>query len=284
MRISDWMLGWSAGPEDGKAGSDPDPDGYSVTVDGGTPYTLAPNETLTLAGFPAGDHTVLLDASTVAVNCTVNSTNPQTVTVPQGGTGTATFAVSCVPLEGDLDVTTSTTGSDLDADGYTFSVDGGAAQAIGINETITLTGLSEGDHSVLLDASTIAANCTLNSTNPQTVSVPFGGTGTATFDVSCDPVAQGQLQVGTIKVSGGPHTDPDGVTITATPLAGGTPVSITGLAINASHTFSGLSAGSWSVSLSSLSANCRLESANPVNVSVSGGGLATHLFSIHCNR
>jgi hypothetical protein len=60
------------------------------------------------------------------------------------------------PTTGSIAVTTTTTGSDLDADGYTVSVDGGAAQAIGINETKTVSQVSTGSRSVTLGG--VAAN------------------------------------------------------------------------------------------------------------------------------
>src|SRR5256886_5124812 len=73
--------------------------------------------------------TLFRSLSGVAGNCTVGGANPRTVAVPSGGTISTTFSVSCAPTgggTGSLTVTTSTTGSDLDPDGYTVTLDGAA--------------------------------------------------------------------------------------------------------------------------------------------------------------
>src|SRR5213078_4089542 len=116
------------------SGSDLDPDGYTVTVDGGTSQSIGTNGVATFIGLAAGDHTVLL--SGVARNCTVSGSNPRTVSLLAGLVGATTFSVTCVvqPTTGDLSVTTATSGAsgDLDPDGYTATLDGTTSRAIGI--------------------------------------------------------------------------------------------------------------------------------------------------------
>src|SRR5205807_2638438 len=108
-----------------------------------------------------------------------------TVSVPAGGTVTAAFAVSCAATTtGNLTVSTSTSGSSLDPDGYTVTVDGGSPQAIGINASVSYPNLSAGGHSVAISG--VAANCTVSGGTSRTVSVPSGGTATTTFSVSCN--------------------------------------------------------------------------------------------------
>jgi hypothetical protein len=87
------------------------------------------------------------------------------------------------PTTGDLTVSAATTGSNLDPDGYTVTVGGGSSQGIGITGSVTFTGLAAGNHSVQLTG--IAGNCTVSGPNPQTVSVPGGGTARASWAVSC---------------------------------------------------------------------------------------------------
>jgi len=72
-----------------------DLDGYTVTVDGSQTRAVASNGSVTFTGLPAGSHSVTL--SGVAVNCTVNGSNPRSVDVPSGATASTTYAVSCVP-------------------------------------------------------------------------------------------------------------------------------------------------------------------------------------------
>src|SRR5437667_960767 len=178
-------------------GSDLDPDGYTVTVDGSQSKAIVTNGSVTFSGLSAGDHTVAL--SGVAGNCSVSGTNPETVSVPAGGTSSTTFSVSCGGTTGGLAVTTSTTGSNLDPDGYAVTVDGSQSQAIAMNGSVAFSGLSAGDHTVALSG--VAGNCSVSGANPQTVSVPAGGTASTTFSVSCSTTppaleASGQGQIG----------------------------------------------------------------------------------------
>ncbi|PYP61567.1 MAG: hypothetical protein DMD37_13155, partial [Gemmatimonadetes bacterium] len=165
-------------------GSNLDPDGYTVAVDGGPGQAIGINGSLSFTNLAAGSHSVTL--SGVAANCTVSGGNSQTVSVPSGGTATAAFTVSCSAATGNLTVTTSTSGSSLDPDGYTVTVDGGSPQVIGINASTSYPGLSASSHTVAISG--VAANCTVSGGNSQTVSVPAGGTVTAPFSITCTAV------------------------------------------------------------------------------------------------
>jgi hypothetical protein len=89
-----------------------------------------------------------------------------------------------VPTTGDLEVAASTTGEDLDPDGYTVTVDGAQTQRVPTNDRVTFAGLAAGGHEVLLDD--VADNCTVSGANPRTVNVPAGETASTTFDVTCE--------------------------------------------------------------------------------------------------
>jgi glucose/arabinose dehydrogenase len=156
------------------------PSGYTVTVDGSQSRAIGTNSSVTFTDVAAGSHSVAL--TNVAANCTLNSANPQTVTVPSGGTVTASFSASCTTPPGSLRVTTSTSGSSQPS-GYTVTLDGSQSQAIGTNSSITFTDVAAGSHSVAL--TDVAAKCTVSGANPQTVTVPSGGTVTASFLASC---------------------------------------------------------------------------------------------------
>src|SRR5207247_3689689 len=129
---------------------------------------------VTFTGLSVGDHTVQL--SGVAVNCSVTAPNPRTVTVTAGATAPTAFAVTCATPTGSLRVTTSTTGSSLDGDGYTVTVDGSTSQPIASNNStgVTFSGLPTGDHPVELTG--VATNCTDAGQNPLTTPVPTGAT------------------------------------------------------------------------------------------------------------
>jgi hypothetical protein len=250
-------------------GSNLDSDGYTATVDGATSQAIASNGSVTFSNLTAGSHSVVL--SGVATNCTVSGGNTQTVNVPSGGTVTAAFSVSCGATTGNLTVTASTTGSNLDPDGYTATVDGSASKAVATNGSVTFTGLAAGSHSVVLSG--VATNCTVSGGNTQTVNVPSGGTGTATFSVTCTALA-GNLTVSASTTGSG--LDPDGYTAT---VDGSTSKAV---ATNGSVTFTGLTAGSHTVVLSGVAANCTVSGGTSRTVTVPSGGTATVSYAVTC--
>ncbi len=117
-------------------GTELDTNGYSVSVDGGAGRDISVNGTMTLAGLSAGSHSVLLAG--LASNCgIVAASNPRTAHVVAGATAQVAFSVACIATTGSLTVTISTTGTDLDPDGYSLSVDGGVGQAVAVNGAVT---------------------------------------------------------------------------------------------------------------------------------------------------
>src|SRR5439155_7558 len=137
-------------------GVDLDADGYTVLVDGsGQP--VATNGSVTFTGLATGNHSVALSGA--AQNCTVSGANPQSGTVMAGGMTSVTFSLSCAPIgsgSGGLTVTTSTTGYNLDPDGYTVTIDGTNSQPIATNGNVTFTAPA-GANPVALSG--VAANC-----------------------------------------------------------------------------------------------------------------------------
>ncbi|HXG70845.1 MAG TPA: hypothetical protein VNJ04_09575, partial [Gemmatimonadaceae bacterium] len=70
-----------------------DPNGYTISVDGGTNQTIASNGAVVFGGLAVGEHTVGLGE--LAGNCTVSGANPQNVRVTGVDTVTAFFQVAC---------------------------------------------------------------------------------------------------------------------------------------------------------------------------------------------
>src|SRR5207248_1436235 len=256
----------------GTSGSNIDADGYTVTADGNASKSVGTNGPVTFTGLSAASHTVVL--SGVASNCSVSGGPSRTVSVPAGGTASTSFSVSCTAPTGNLTVITGTSGSTIDADGHTVSVDGDASEASGTNGSVTSTGLSAARHTGLLSGA--ASNCSVTGGMSRTVSVPAGGTASTSFSVSCTapPPETGNLTV-TASTTGS-NLDPDGYTAT---VDGGASQSV---GTNGSVTFTGLSAGSHSVALSGLAANCSVSGANPQTVTVPSGGTATATFAVSC--
>src|SRR5205823_5727937 len=175
-----------------------------------------------------------------------------------GATSDSSFDITAAPpTTGNLTVSTTTTGDNLDPDGYTFAVDGGTPQPIGINATIPLTGIPTGSRTV--DLAGVAANCTVTGGASQTVTVPPGGSATAAFTITCTQLT-GSVTVTTSTSGGTP--DSNGYTVTVT--GGGSKA----IGTNDSVTFSGLATGSHTVTLSGIQSNCSVSggASRPVTV------------------
>ena len=260
------------------ASGDVDPDGYTVTLDGGTSRAVGDNETTTFSGLAPGSHTVVL--SGVAANCSVNGGTSRTVSVTAGNTASTSYAVNCAPTgptTGSLSVATATSGAsgDVDPDGYTVTLDGATSRAIGDNETTTFSGLAPGSHTVVLSG--VAANCSVSGGTSRTVSVTAGSTASTSYSVSCAPTSggTGSLTVTTATSGASGDLDPDGYTIT---IDGSFSQPI---GTNASVTFTGPS-GDHTLALSGVASNCTVGGANPRTVTVPSGGTATTTFSVSC--
>src|SRR5437773_921536 len=239
-------------------GADPDADGYAVTLDGAAPQTVGVNATLLLRDLGTGSHTVAL--SGLAANCTASGENPRGVTVRAGDTVQVAFAVVCVAVTGTIEITTATSGADIDPDGYTIQVDAGTAQALAVNGTIRFEGLQGGSHTVTLAGA--ATNCPVAADNPRTVSVTTGAvkrdTARTTFQVTC---------VATTAASG-VDLDPNGY---ALQIDGGSLRLLLGAG---TVTVDGLAGGDHSVVLSGAAGNCTVAGDNPRTLHVITGGAA----------
>jgi M6 family metalloprotease-like protein len=91
------------------------------------------------------------------------------------------------PASGTLQVTTSTTGHDIDPAGYLISIGGVPGPAIGINSSVIIPDLASGAHEVALAG--IAGNCTVAGNNPRTVVVGAGASATAAFVIDCQAIS-----------------------------------------------------------------------------------------------
>jgi hypothetical protein len=161
------------------SGTEPDSDGYSVSLDtlGGVP--IAANGNVLLTADP-GDHTVELAG--VSPNCGVDGGVRQSVPVTAGDTAAVGFAVTCSATAGGLRVRVTTTG-DLPDDSYLLTLDQGAPQPVAANADLTLTALALGDH--VLALSDIAQNCSVTGANPRSATVTAGDPVEVSFEVSC---------------------------------------------------------------------------------------------------
>jgi Big-like domain-containing protein len=87
---------------------------------------------------------------------------------------------------GSLTVTSSTSGTSPDPDGYMITIDGSERGPLGSNAVVTVAGLPEGSHLVGLNG--VAGNCTVQGANPSAVTVPASSTVQIAFAVLCRPI------------------------------------------------------------------------------------------------
>ena len=255
------------------SGVELDPDGYTVAIDGQAPQPIGANATLITEDLPAGQHTVEL--SGIADNCTVGGENPQPVSVVAGSTATVAFVITCSPLAGLVQIVTTTTGSDIDPDGFALLFDGTDRGPIGANATSSVTDATPGTHTIGLTG--IAANCQISGENPRAIEVGAGGTAQVAFALACTAVGAttGSIQVATTTTGAG--TDPDGFAL----LFDGADQGPIGL--NATSSVAGLPAGSHTIGLTGVAGNCQVAGDNPRAVTVPAGGTAQVAFAITCS-
>jgi hypothetical protein len=170
-------------------GQELDADGYRLVVDegpGGPPnvYPIGINDSRTLLDVGPGLLTLLLEH--VATNCIVSAPNPRQALLLLHDSINTTFEVVCHPTVGSLTVTTVTTGSDLDANGYTVALDGLVTRPMGLNASETFNGVAVGTHTVTLGD--VAPNCTVVTGAQRTVTLPFGGSASVAYAIVCNAV------------------------------------------------------------------------------------------------
>lgn len=102
------------------------------------------------------------------------------------------FSNTACPQAGNLQVTSATTGVDLDPSGYTITLaavtERGLLQitssSVAVNGTVTIARLRAGDYyQVTLGG--VASNCDLNGPNPQSTTLVNASTATVRYEVTC---------------------------------------------------------------------------------------------------
>jgi Tol biopolymer transport system component len=260
-------------------GGDPDANGYTAMVDGVRRADVGAGAAVSIAGVGVGGHVISL--GDVASNCTVRAPHPVTANVVFNQTVDVAFAIQCVGT-GNLEVTVTTTGVELDPDGYTVNVYGYTAsfsenRPIGPNGSVVFSGLRPtADYHVTLHG--LSANCRISGSATQTVAVTEGNTTRVAYAVSCG--ATGSLEV--IVATTGVDLDPDGYAVNA--YAPSVPYSQTlSVAPNGSVTFSGIpAAADYHVSLQGLSVNCSIVGSPTQTVAVVGSTTTRVAFTVSC--
>ena len=189
------------------SGDDLDPDGYQVAL-GSQSRSIGANASVTFSNLSAGT-SFNVTLSGVAGNCAVAGGNSQmSGQVRSNQTIQVSFSISCSALTGSLQVTTATSGSGTDVDGYVVTV-GGTNRSMDMNDTVIFNALSPGDYDVQLGE--LDAQCLVSGTNPLTVTVQAGATASAAFAVQCEAPPVGPIVFSTTRGGGGlMAVEPDG--------------------------------------------------------------------------
>ena len=229
---------------------------------------------VTINGMIPGNYTVRLEG--MAVNCQITSGNPRVVTVVSNVATVAAFSMQCGARVGSVRFTASTTGTEVDPDGYTATVIGGPSGAIAVNGTATIANVREGLRSVTLGG--VAPNCAIAGPDTIDATVIYGSTTDVAFSVQCQPAGRLQVTVAT----GGTSLDPTGYLVAiGAPSIGFThrlPVAPNGSAI-----FSQLiPAPDYIVTLEDVAVNCAFVGARSDTVSVVADATASVAFDLTC--
>jgi hypothetical protein len=177
-----------------------------------------------------------------------------------------------VSSDGRILVVISSSGSGIDDDGFTILVDGSATGFQVVGGSVTLTGLSQGQHSVRLSG--LADNCVVVGANPVTAVVGADGTARVSFTVHCDRATTGALSI-TVTTLGEP-ADTDGYLLAVG--EGG----VRNIANNATEKFVGLPPGTHLVLLKNLLQGCVLDGGNPQSALVVVGETRAMALVVRC--
>jgi hypothetical protein len=174
---------------------------------------------------------------------------------------------TATPQTATLSVHVNVTGTSMDTiftvtvDGnYTYTVTTGQDASFQVSDTI---------HSLTLGG--VAANCKVQSPNPQSIQIALGGTATLSFDVTC--TTNGEVAVTTSTT--GQNQD-DQYT-----LAFNTDYYTVPVGPQQTLTVS-LPVGTYSLALTDVAANCTVQGANPVSVDLVQDSVTTVLFQVAC--
>jgi probable HAF family extracellular repeat protein len=177
------------------AGAEPDADGYTVQLDSEPAQSIAVAATVQNNNVAPGTHTVHL--ADLAPNCTVAAGNQRAVTVTAGETTTVTFEVTCNTTTGSVQVSSATSGSSSDPDGYIVDLDGIERGVLGPTDELSLDRVAPGGHTVTLGG--LAPNCSVEGENPRRIAVTASQQSTASFAVRCVIVpAYRMIDLGTL--------------------------------------------------------------------------------------
>jgi len=191
---------------------------------------------------------------------------------------TACATTAAPPVQpGSIRITTTTSGFDLDVNGYLFAVDGVAGQLIGTNAAVTVPDLAAGGHTVTLYG--VASNCSVEGANPRAVSVAGGGTTEVAFSVVCGSGPTIELST----VTTGANLDADGYGVMLwMRITGGRMLAASGgVPAKGSVRFFGLTTGEYDMEVNGIAGNCMQSNLLP-SIDLTFGGTVSVALNVVC--
>ena len=172
---------------------------------------------------------------------------------------------------GALSVSVTTSGDLPDPDGYAITINDRPSQAIGVNGTLSVQGLTAGSYTVTLSG--MSDQCFSSGADPVVVTVEGGATSTARFTVSC-PAGGSRVAVEVIVSGADPDTNGYMLKIgESAPLH---------LFPQGTTTVPSGTIGTLPLVLGDIAANCTPDPTNPTSVTVVAGQTAHVTFKLAC--
>src|SRR5438876_7685355 len=162
---------------------------WGVSIDGASPHNVssADSGSFLLDGLTIGEHHIII--SSLPAICTSGS-NDRAVTVSNVDTARVQIAVRCRSSKAILKVTTASTGSPLDPDGYVLLVGTSTSELAAANTGSLFLSVSAG--SLKLTMKDIEPNCAMTD-SVRTITVGPGDTLTVPFVATCGPYPIGTI-------------------------------------------------------------------------------------------
>jgi len=195
-----------------------------------------------------------------------------------------TFTTSTTVSAGTIEISVSTSGSDLDADGYQgYATGQNSFRWVNLpaNGRGTITGVAPGKFAVGIQF--LARNCTIVGPPWQKVTVTAGETTSVTFEVRC--VSTGSLSVRAVTT--GVELDADGYHVIDASLRGDFAHWSTGIiATVPSNGIAGAShlpPGNYQILIESIAPNCKTAVPSPRNVTITAGVETSLDVQVNCD-
>ncbi len=171
-------------------GTSLDSNGYRVFLNDRPHHYVGPNDRVLIPNIPTGAYRVSL--GDVSPNCTVVEGGHRDPVVERRTTTTIDYFIDCAYVE--LQVTTATTGVNLDPDGYQVQVYGpydyyhtlplAFDAPVAASGSTSFVGLEHWIYEVLLVG--VAQNCAVQGKNPEKIRYPYRSS--VEFLVECSPI------------------------------------------------------------------------------------------------